>query len=99
MQRRCYFDSSCQSRNPTNLAASLRPRPGYGVGRPLGYLRFLRCPAVLLVFLSARLAACQMLQLPSPVEFFDKSTRFAPVGLYFDVQFEKDFCAQHSLKL
>src|ERR1700723_2990078 len=40
-----------------------------------------------------------MFQLPSPIEFLHETTRFAPIGLYLDVEFEKDFCSQHTLEL
>src|SRR5208282_2420935 len=43
--------------------------------------------------------AGQMFQLPPPVEFFDEATRFAPVGLHLDVEFEKNLSAQHALNL
>src|SRR5580704_5361421 len=41
----------------------------------------------------------QMLQLPSPVEFFDKAVRFAPVRLNLDVKLEKHFRLQPPLDL
>src|SRR5689334_3133662 len=40
-----------------------------------------------------------MLELATPVEFFDESSRIAPVGLRFDIEFEKDFCSEHAFNL
>src|ERR1700719_1814717 len=41
----------------------------------------------------------KMFQLPSQIEFFHESTRFAPVGLNFDIEFKKYFRSHHALDL
>src|SRR5437879_2226638 len=41
----------------------------------------------------------RVLQLPSPVEFFDEAPRVAPSRLHLDIQLEKNSGSEHALNL